>query len=149
MEHLARYMKDGACAQARAVLAFLQDHEGIESSWNAERRWYDAEVKVARWENCREQGYIVSVYHMPSHRQLNIAFFEHRNSDCICALRWEQWSINTITIEHAKFENGYRDDKYNVDHQTKFGEVAQMAEWIHDEFEKFWIECGTNVEVEQ
>jgi len=77
---LADYMQDGANWQARAVLAVVQDllGEGIADSYNKEYHCYTHEFKVGRWENCREQGYVVSLH--VGTEQLNIAFFEHRNS---------------------------------------------------------------------
>ena len=74
MTKLEDYLKDGANRQARATLMFLQGDAKIEESWNTERGTYDAEIKVARWENCREQGYIVSLRN-ENREQLNIAFF--------------------------------------------------------------------------
>ncbi len=77
------YMLDGADYQARAVLAFLQSNDNlIEDSWNTERGKYEANINIGRWENCREQGYVLSMMSQ-NRRQINIAFFEHRNSDSI------------------------------------------------------------------
>ena len=89
MVKLSHYMQDGACYQARAVLMFLQAECGeIEESYDREKEYYKAIVSVARWENCREQGYVVSLRSEDRSKQLNIAFFEHRNSDAICAIKW-------------------------------------------------------------
>jgi len=141
---LKHYLKDGACHQARAVLAYLQGRGDIEESWDSESSSYKAEIKVARWENCREQGYIVSLIHNGTGRQLNVAFFEHRNSDSICALKWDQRSMNSITIDTANFpddDNHVYRDKYDVSHKVKWGEAFAMAKWIHEQLTNFWIEC--------
>ena len=136
MTNLKNYLDDGANYQARAVLMFLQLYSDIELSWNNERKCYDAEIKVARWENCREQGYVVSLTNR-ERKQLNIAFFEHRNSDSICAIKWEQSSMNSLTIDNAKFNDVYK-DKWDVSHTVSYGEVKEMAEWIGEELEKHW-----------
>jgi len=59
MCRLKTYLDDGANYQAKAVLAYLQKYEGIEDSWDEAFYRYRAQPLVARWENCREQGYIV------------------------------------------------------------------------------------------
>ena len=63
---------------------------------------------VARWENCREQGYVISLRLPTYSKQLNIAFFEHRNTDSICAIVWEQRTLNSPTIETAEFGDVYK-----------------------------------------
>lgn len=144
MTHLENYLQDGANYQARATLMFLQRNANIESSWNNEYNCYDAEIKVARWENCREQGYIVSLCSKKfgGGKQLNIAFFEHRNSDKICAVKWEQNSINTITINDADFGDAYN-DKFDTSHSVGCGKAYQMAEWIRKQLIKFWDKHNT------
>lgn len=139
MNLLKAYFEDGANHQAQAVLAFLKYRGDIESSWNKESKRYDAEVQVSRWENCREQGYVVMLKaKFGKVRQLNVAFFEHRNSDNICAIKWEQWTTNAPTIDTAKFGGKVYNDKYDVSHDVGPGKADEMAQWIHDELTKFW-----------
>lgn len=137
MTNLFHYMRDGAGAQARAVLAYLQATDGIESSWNHEKGRYDAEPKIARWENCREQGYVISLRGSDYTEGINIAFFEHRNSDSICAVVWNGTSMNSPTIETANFGEAYA-TKWAVDHTVGYGKAAEMAEWILEKLGSFW-----------
>lgn len=137
MTKLENYLQDGANHQARATLMFLQANSNIEQSWNSEFRRYDAEINVARWENCREQGYVVSLVNKNS-EQINIAFFEHRNSDAICAVKWKQLSINSLTIANADFGDIYK-DKYDVSHSVGYGKAKEMAEWIIEELTSHWV----------
>lgn len=138
MTKLENYLSDGADHQSRAVLMFLQGICIINDSWNDERKVYEAVIKVARWENCREQGYVVSLPSRYYREQLNIAFFEHRNSDAICAIKWEQTSLNSININTAKFNDIYK-DKYDVSHRVSYGDVSGMAEWIINQLKEFWV----------
>jgi hypothetical protein len=128
---------DGACAQAKAILAFLNAMEGIESSYDGDK--FTATPTVARWENCREQGYVICLRSLDFSRQLNIAFFEHRNSDDLCAIKWEQTTLNSPTIDTADF-NGecYCGGKYDVSKSLPHGQIYEMAAWIKKELEKFW-----------
>ena len=127
---------DGAGAQARAVLAYLSDYSGIEESWNGMR--CTDEPSIARWHNGREQGYVVSL--TCAKRQLNIAFFEHRNSDDICAVKWEQTTLNPPTIDTLPQDVPYSESKWNVSHTVPHGAAEQMAKWIFDEL------CGFSKE---
>lgn len=141
MTKLSNYFNDGANAKAQAVLCMLKYNigDGIEESWNSEKSKYDSDIQISRWENCREQGYVVIMRSKNYQKQLNIAFFEHRNTDDICAVKWEQTTINAPTIESAKFGDVYK-DKYDVSHSVGYGEILEMANWIADELTKFWVE---------
>ncbi len=118
---------DGANWQAQAVAAYVTC---IETDYKANIY----EPTIARWYNCREQGYVISLHVGKS--QLNIAFFEHRNSDSICAVLWEEVTINPPTIDSAKFGNIYK-DKYDLSHSVNYGRVLEMGQWICDQMESF------------
>lgn len=139
--NLYQYLQDGADPQAKAVLAFLSSGDGIEASWDDEQKRYLAEPKVARWENCREQGYIISLNSRNWDQQINIAFFEHRNSDQIHAIKWEQKSINPITIETAEFGDIYK-NKYDTSFSVDYGCITEMADWIKKQLTYFWLETS-------
>lgn len=125
MTNLQNYMNDGANYQAQAVLAFLRLYLSDLDSLI---------IEVARWENCREQGYVMMI--KLDGKQLNIAFFEHRNSDNICALKWEQSTINSPTIDTAKFGDVYK-DKWDVSYKVSVNEISKMSDWIVDEVNAF------------
>ncbi len=131
------YMNDGANYQVQAVLAYLKPNADIEESWN-EKGFYDADIRIGRWENCREQGYIVYLKSFGIN-QLNIAFFEHRNSDRICAIKWEQNSINSLTIDTAEFPKNVYSDKYDVSFSVAYGQALEMANWISEQFSSYYL----------
>lgn len=137
MINLFNYMQDGAHYNARAVLAILQGMGNIEESYDDKTHEYKAVLNVARWENCREQGYIVSLRSEDYRKQLNIAFFEHRNSDSICAIKWEQSDINSINITTMKTDECYK-DKFDVSHSVSYNQAWDMAQWIKGQFTGFW-----------
>ena len=149
MTSLNEYMNDGAHPQAQATLAFLRNSV-IEESWCNEKERYLADVLVARWENCREQGYVV-ILRNQQRKQLNIAFFEHRNSDSLCAIKWPQNTLNSPTIDTAEFGDHCYSDKFDVSHQVDPHQAKEMAEWIESQFADFWIagmECTDQSEKE-
>lgn len=138
MTDLNSYFQDGACRQARAVLCLLQGMS-VEESWDDQFHRYRAEPKVARWENCREQGYVVML-RAENGKNLNIAWFEHRNSDSICALRWEQVAFpNSPNIDTADFGKACYSDKWDVNKQVSCGHISEMSEWITGELQAFWL----------
>ena len=130
---------DGASAAAQAVLAYLSSHDGIEESWDTVKGRYKACPTVARWHNCREQGYVVSMQSGDYSKQINIAFFEHRNYDNICAIKWEQITINPPTIETMNTKGTVYKDKYDVSKEFSYDECTLMAEWIYKELTHFWV----------
>ena len=133
MTYLQDYLQDGADYQARAVLAVLQATCGeIEGSYCEETGKY---LAIGRWENFREQGYVAML--KVENKQLNIAFFEHRNSDSIHAIKWEQKTTGTPNIDTAQFGDVYK-DKYDTSFYVKYGKFVEMAEWIHQQFLEFW-----------
>jgi len=135
MPTINNYMDDGAYSQAKAVLGAISDFYIEESYADGD---YQANPEVARWENCREQGYVISM-RSPDHRkQINIAFFEHRNSDNICAILWEQTTTNSPTIDTAKFGDIYK-DKWDTSFDVKWREYSKMADWINDQLTQFWL----------
>lgn len=146
MVTLKNYMNDGAHPSARAVLALLSWFE-IEESWDSERKEYLAEVEVNRWHNCREQGYVLSLRSKHYGRQLNIAFFEHRNSDSIHAIKWEQLTLNPPTIDTADFGDVYN-TKWDTSFSVNYDEHYDMAKWIREQLTDFWIEtCDEKLKV--
>ncbi len=130
--------EDGANYQAKAVLAYLRNYDGIECSWDKENKDYAARPEVNRWHNCREQGYIVSLRSRNYKNQINIAFFEHRNSDNICAIKFELNTTNPPTINDIPENHPFNNNKYAVDYEVERGEVVDISEWIYNELEEFW-----------
>jgi hypothetical protein len=130
---------DGACAASQAVLAYLRKRS-IEPSWNAERREYDAEPRVSRWENGREQGYVVWL-RVPSYTgpQLNIAFFEHRNSNEICAVEFEASTWNSPRLDDIPESHPYHNSKWAASHTVRYNQAYEMADWITERLTAHWV----------
>lgn len=128
--------RDGANASAQAVLAYLSHYDGIEESYNA--GGYDAKPTVARWHNCREQGYVASMRNKHG-QQINIAWFEHRNSDSICAIEWQEITTygNPPNIDSKELMATYT-DKFAVSHTATHDGAYEMAEWIYKALQSFW-----------
>ena len=130
MTDLKHYLQDGASPETRATLMLIQENANIQESWNAKLQQYDAKIKVSRWENGREQGYILSLRDRQQ-KQLNIIIFQHRNSGELSATKWEQQSLNALNIMNAVFDN-------EINHYVDDGEFIEMAYWVMKQFKEHW-----------
>lgn len=90
---------DGANAQAQIVLALLKNYE-IEESWSDEFKRYRAEMNVARWHNCREQGYSVGICPKKwrGNHAVTLAWAEDRNTDNIVVYEYKGFTLNPLTV---------------------------------------------------
>lgn len=132
----------GADPQSEAVRCYLQVHESIEyERWTSgSSRRVRADPHIFNYYNGRERGYVITLKSVNYERQLNVAFFQHRVSDEICALVWEQnLGICAPTINDAMEVLG---DSFDVTHCVPFGKAYEMAEWIYHTLEDFWVESS-------
>ncbi len=67
--------------QAAALLTALSRYD-----ISLPERFY---ITTSPYCNCREMGFVISLHGWNPVVQVNIAFFEHRNSDNLCAIKWE------------------------------------------------------------
>ena len=126
-------------AQAKAVRAYLEMYDGVEPSWNKDQLAYEP-VHIAEWHNGRERGFVV-MFINPKREQLNVAFFEHRNSDSICAVAWEQSTMNPPTIDSADFGGKVYKSKWDVSYEVGLGEAMKMADWIMQQLCAHWAKA--------
>lgn len=125
--------------QAHGVLAALRRFDGLECSWDSESSRYLAEPEVNAWFNGRERGYVVSLRSPDYRRKFHIAFYEHRNSDSICAVAFEKGGlINPPTINDIPKEHPFYESKWSYDFSVGCGEFIKMSDWIIDKLEEFW-----------
>lgn len=130
---------DGANFQAQAVLAMVRHNlgDGIEKSWDDKFHRYSAEPMVHRFDNCREQGYVIYM-RGPNYRgQINIAFYEHRNSDSI----YVQVN-NTVTLNAPSLDDITKDmsDKWQSSFDASVGKISEVADFISTALIDFWNE---------
>jgi hypothetical protein len=128
---------DGAGFQSQSVLAYLRYfiRDGIEGSWDNEWKRYRADIRVCRYDNCREQGYVVWLRSLDYKHQINIAFYEHRNSDDICAVVSDVQTFNAPLLADILVA---MEDKYDTAISVSVGRADEMAEWISGKLRDFW-----------
>lgn len=103
---------------------------------------YQVMFNTYRWYNCREQGICLSMSPNPfSKPVLNIAIFEHRNSDEICCLKWEtdHLYMNSPLEDKDIYQKAYHGgDKFDVAASFKYLEIGKCVDWIYNEFDLFY-----------
>lgn len=132
MINIKNYLEDGANYKAQAILAILRgmvDSEVFYDLTGEQQR--GAEVHVGRFENCREQGYVFTLYYNWSQIR-NYAVYEHRNSDQICVLESDAITINTPSIDAMFGDRG----KYDVDHFFNYDEIYPAAMYIMEDMHR-------------
>lgn len=110
--------------------------DGIESSWDDEYKRYTAEIQFTRFDNCREQEYVIFLRNRNFNKQINIAFYEHRNSDQIYVQINDKRTFNAPTLEDI---TSTMKDKWEAAFEAKVGDIAPVAKFIARKLEEFWI----------
>lgn len=124
---LENYLQDGANYKARAIMCILQgrineikDADGLGHS-------KDVMIYIGRFENCREQGYVFTLFCEYKFIK-NYAVYEHRNSDNICVLVNDRFTINTPDADAMFGDRG----KYDVDARFQYDEIMEASNYIVD-----------------
>lgn len=113
---------DGANWQAQCVLAYLRAH--LERKEN---------INVVRYDNCREQGYIF--FKQEENRQMNVAVYEHRNSDSICIVAFESLTKEPQNSDVWDFMT----DKWDTTADFDYGHIVDCGKTIIDIFDEFGL----------
>lgn len=133
MVNINYYLNDGANWQAQAVLAYLRNSfecDVKDKYFNTDD--YDKiRCEVGRFENCREQGYVVTISYRWEQR--HFAFFEHRNWDAIVVYVSDTQTINTPSIHEVY--NGRSSSGY--DYHFPYGEIMKCGDKILSLMKKF------------
>lgn len=127
MVQIENYLNDGANWQAVCVLAYLRSH--FEPSFYNE----NSSLYVGRFENCREQGYVF-VLRVGYQLQRNYVVYEHRNIDGICIKIFDEWTINTPTLEECMKHFA---DKWDYNKDFACGLIVDAAKYIIEDMKSF------------
>lgn len=144
MIDIEQYLYDGANWQASAVLAYLRNSKShiLEKTRDKDHPdHYRCRLHVGRYENCREQGYVFSIW--MAGRQHNYAVYEHRNSDQLIVLISNVLTLNVPSINDMWHDKGENPSKYDYDKAFEYGEIVECGEWIEEDMRKTidsWLE---------
>ena len=143
MVQVDKYLDDGANWQAQSVLAYLRSMYSwvVNGTYNKEGNYNEATFTVGRYENCREQGYVFSLRY--KNEQRNYAVYEHRNSDSLIVLVFDDITINTPYGEEVW---GNMKDKYDYTKSFSCGQIMECGDYIIEDAQKFINELKEKAE---
>ena len=152
MIEISKYLQDGANYQAQAVLAIMRAREAEVRSHSLEKYktlksldedasrlfHYAAEnthIEVGRYENCREQGYVFTLY-LGIDQDKHYAVYEHRNSDQLIVLcpPKKNYTTNTPTIEQMWGDRNR--GKYDYNKAFSCEQIVECADYICEDMKK-------------
>lgn len=120
-----QYLNDGANYQAQAVLAVLRSR--LATFPSAETIGLNEyHISVGRYENCREQGYVFTLWADLIKQIRHYAVFEHRNSDNLIVLESTKQTINTPNWDDMYGTRG----KYDYDKGFNPEQFSEAADYI-------------------
>ena len=128
---LQNYLSDGANWQAVGVMAYLRSRTEYAMNTATHANVF-SQLTIGRYENCREQGYIVSC--KVNGGQRNWCFYEHRNTDRLCVVVFDCFSIDTPSKEKV-WE--VMKDKYDVTKDFECGEILECGQYILEDIKEF------------
>jgi hypothetical protein len=90
------------------------------------------------YSNCREMGFVISVCPLGAGAKKNFAFYEHRNSDNLCCIRWEgdlpiSGGVTCDDIPTEAFP-----DKWSMTESWGCGEYWKAQEWLEAEIKEIF-----------
>lgn len=144
MIDIKSYMNDGACWQAQAVLACLRYE--VKTNLYKFGDGQDAHepiVQIGRYENGREQGYVVRLMIDEIIPMASYCFYEHRNSDQICVIQFQSAGYDTPSLDTIWLG---RENKYDYDKEFGYAHIEDCAEYIINDMKRRWLEFKENVE---
>ena len=74
-------------AQAYALMHFLSTQEPHTARYQDGK--YQINIRCVPYMNCRERGFVLEIRQTYGDEPVCLAFFEHRNSDALCCIRWQ------------------------------------------------------------
>lgn len=138
MMYVKDYLNDGADWQSQMVLAYVRAHanQAVEKSYDENIGEYGINIRVGRYENGREQGYVFTIDTISygKYLQKNYAVYEHRNSDTLCVLiSTKRTFVNTPSVDDMWADKSENASKYNVDKTFSCGDALACGEFIIDD----------------
>lgn len=101
--------------------------------------------------NCREQGFVLTVdtYGPNLPRNINYAFYEHRNSDSICVIKWEGRINITGGVTPSDIPEEVFRTKYDVTKSFDYMDIRGAVCWFMAEIENLIIQINQTLEAQE
>ena len=143
MIEIESYMNDGANWQAQAVLAAVRymSQMTLDLAYDKEKNYKRAKIMVGRYENCREQGYVLHVdsvdWDNPTRTEGDLVLwaFECRNSDNI-VVSWQTDYPHNGMFSDDTYHNRRKYFSYNQIQEAANFMIDLVRDHFKNEFEK-------------
>ena len=120
-------------AQAYALMHFLSTQEPHTARYHDGK--YQIEIRCKPYMNARERGFVLEIRqgigYDSTHDPVCLAFFEHRNSDALCCIRWTptfpRWSYSAEDIPESVYP-----DKWSVTKSWDYMDLTGAYEYVLD-----------------
>lgn len=92
--------------------------------------------------NCREQGFVLSLeaWDGAIPEQIHYAFYDHRNSDSLCVVKWTGTINITGGVTPADFPEGVFEKKNDYIKSWNYMNIAGVLDWFKEEVKGFTME---------
>lgn len=116
-------------AQAYALMHFLSTVEPHTARYHDGE--YQIDIRCVPYMNCRERGFVLEMRRNLAEPITCLAFFEHRNSDALCCIRWQpKWSKDCY--EASDIPESIYPDKYAVTCSWNYMDLNSAADYVLD-----------------
>ena len=90
--------------------------------------------------NCREMGFTLTLFGSGVEQE-NVCFFEHRNSDALCAIRWKGTLPASGAVTADDIPDSVYPDKWSVTKSWKHLDLAGAIEYARGVVSEFSLKC--------
>lgn len=156
LTNIEHYFCDGAnytiqalmCLCKKIYLGYSKDYIEKRDIKDIYSPYNRPQIMVGRYENCREQGYVLTLMSSQCGKQIaHYAIYEHRNSDNICVNKFH--GVFTDTPDCEAVWSG-KASKYDYDQAFSYNEVWEAYGWLEEsmqadlaEFCQEWVNKNT------
>lgn len=116
-------------AQAYALMHFLSTQEPHTA--RCQDGEYQIEIRCKPYMNARERGFVLEISQGIWCDPVCLAFFEHRNTDALCCIKWTptfpRWSYSAEDIPESVYP-----DKYSVTKSWDYMDLTGAYKYVLD-----------------
>jgi hypothetical protein len=86
-------------------------------------------ITTSPYGNCRERGFVLSIHHGFISKE-HIVFFEHRNSDSLCCVRWKGGGHISGVFRYDDIDPAAYPDKYSVTKSWDYLDIRSAVDYV-------------------
>ncbi len=116
-------------AQAYALMHFLSTQEPHTARFNDGK--YQIEIRCKPYMNGRERGFVLEIRQGIGCDPVCLAFFEHRNSDLLCCIKWvPSWPVECYRADDIPHD--VYPDKWSVTKSWDYMDLTGASKYVLD-----------------